>query len=61
MRPGGAKRYEFEYIRNSTQTLIATFDVTTGQVQGTVGDTRTEKDHVWFLETLFVTSTPGTG
>ena len=42
MRPGKRERQEFEYIRHGTQTLIASFDVTSGQViQGSVGDTRT--------------------
>lgn len=38
-------RREFEYIRHGTQTLIANFDVVTGQiVSPTCGDTRTEED-----------------
>ena len=42
MRPGKRERQEFEYIRHGTQTLIASFDVATGQVvNATVGDTRT--------------------
>jgi hypothetical protein len=44
MRPGKIQRQEFEYIRHGTQTLIASFDVVSGQViQSTVGDTRTER------------------
>lgn len=32
MRPGKRERREFEYIRHGTQTLIASFDVASGQV-----------------------------
>jgi transposase len=53
MKPGQVERREYEYKRHGTQTLIAAFDVATGQIQGTVGDTRTEADHVSFLESLF--------
>ena len=36
---------EFEYIRHGTQSLIASFDVATGQIiEPTCGDTRTEVD-----------------
>jgi len=55
MRQGDPVRREFEYVRHGTQTLIAAFDVTTGQVLGVVGDTRTEQDYARFLETLFAT------
>lgn len=45
MRPGKVERREFEYIRHGTQSLIASFDVATGQiVQPTCSDTRTEVD-----------------
>lgn len=60
MRPDKVVRQEFEYIRHGTQTLIAAFDVVTGKVIGTVGDTRTEQDYVSFLESLFATGTPTT-
>ena len=46
MVPGKVERREFEYRRNGTQTLIAAFNVTTGEVEGVVGNTRTEKDFV---------------
>ena len=47
MRPGKRERREFEYVRHGTQTLIASFDVVSGQViHPTVGDTRTEVDYV---------------
>ena len=60
MRPGNPVRREFEYVRHGTQTLIAAFDVATGQVLGVVGDTRTEQDYAGFLGTLFATGTPTT-
>lgn len=60
MQPGHVERHEFEYIRHGTQTLIAAFDVANGQVQGKVGDTRTEQDYAGFLESLFATSAPST-
>jgi len=47
LRPGKIERQEFEYIRHGTQTLIASFDVVSGQViNPTIGDTRTEVDYV---------------
>ncbi|BAY41261.1 transposase (plasmid) [Nostoc sp. NIES-2111] len=45
MRPGKVETREFEYVRHGTQSLIASFDVATGQiVQPTCSDTRTEID-----------------
>ena len=45
MRPGKVARREFEYISHGTQSLIASFDVATGQIiEPTCGDTRTEVD-----------------
>jgi len=47
IRPGKMRRREFEYIRHGTQTLIASFDVATGQViDASVGETRTEADYL---------------
>ena len=51
-RPGKIERREFEYTRHGTQTLIAAFDVVTGEVTGAVGDTRTEADYGRFLNQL---------
>jgi hypothetical protein len=45
--PGKVERREFEYKRHGTQTLIAAFNVTTGEVEGVVGNTRTERDFAW--------------
>jgi transposase len=60
MQPGKVVRREFEYIRHGTQTLIAAFDVVSGKVIGTVGDTRTEQDYANFLESLFAAGTSTT-
>lgn len=44
-RPGQVEKREFEYERHGTQTLIANFEVATGQViMPTIGDRRTEMD-----------------
>jgi transposase len=56
MKPGQVERQEFEYRRPGTQTLIASFDVATGQVQGTVGERRTEQDLTGFLEDLLASA-----
>jgi putative transposase len=56
IRPGKRERREFEYIRHGTQTLIASFDVATGQVaQGTIGDSRTESDYLAHVRQLIAT------
>ena len=60
MKSGHVERREFEYIRHGTKALIAAFDVATGKVRGTVGDTRTEADFVAFLEDLFAAAGPAT-
>ena len=44
MAPGKPQAREFEYQRHGTQTLIAGFNVATGEVIGHCGDTRTETD-----------------
>lgn len=59
MRPGKVERHEFEYRRHGTQTLIAAFDVVTGTVLGTVGDSRTEDDFAAFLDELLSSASPG--
>jgi transposase len=61
LRPGKIERREFEYIRHGTQTLIAAFDVATGKVQGSTGDSRTEADFVAYLEALFATDEHAAG
>jgi transposase len=58
--PGKVERREFEYRRHGTQTLIAAFDVTSGEVEGVVGNRRTEKDFARFLRRLLSSATPNT-
>jgi len=58
MKPGHVERREFEYVRHGTKALIAAFDVATGKVCGTIGDTRTEADFVAFLDNLFASAPP---
>jgi hypothetical protein len=58
MKPGHVERRECEYIRHGTKALIAAFDVATGKIRGTVGDSRTEADFVSFLEHLFASAPP---
>jgi transposase len=58
MKPGHVERREFEYIRHGTKALIAAFDVATGQLRGTIGDTRTEEDFVAFMKDLFASVAP---
>jgi hypothetical protein len=60
MVPGKVERREFEYKRHGTQTLIAAFNVTTGEVEGVVGNTRTEKDFARFLRHLLSSAAPTT-
>jgi transposase len=48
--PGRAGRFDYEYIRNGTRTLIAAFNPHTGEVFGHVGPTRTGDDLVAFME-----------
>jgi transposase len=58
MMPGKVERREFEYRRHGTQTLIAAFDVATGKVEGTIGNTRTEKDFARFLRRVLRNDAP---
>jgi transposase len=47
MQTGQAERIEFEYVRHGTLSLIANFEVATGQVLApSLGPTRTEADFV---------------
>jgi transposase len=59
MKPGQVEKREFEYERNGTQALIATFNIANGKVFGTVGDTRTEVDFVNHLEQVIATDPEG--
>jgi putative transposase len=56
MRPGRIRRREFEYIRHGTQSLIASFDVPSGQViEASVGQTRTEADYLTHVQHMLAT------
>ena len=53
MRPGKVECREFEYLRHGTQTLIANFDVVTGQVVApTIDHQRTEADFLAHCQRL---------
>jgi hypothetical protein len=60
MVPGKVERHEFEYRRHGTQALIAAFDVTTGEVEGVIGNTRSEKDFARFFGNLLNSAAPDT-
>lgn len=47
---GEAGKYEHEYIRHGTQSLIASFDIKTGNVIAECGDSRKATDLVAFME-----------
>lgn len=48
--PGRPGRYECEYTRHGTQSLLAAFNVRTGEVTAACGDTRTAEDLVQFMD-----------
>jgi transposase len=48
--PGRDGRKEFEYIRHGTSSLIASFNVRTGEVLGHCGPTRNADDLLTFME-----------
>lgn len=48
----GATRYEYEYVRNGTQALLAAFDVRTGGVFARVVPSRSAEALVSFMEEL---------
>lgn len=60
MKPGHVEWREFEYIRHGTKAPIAAFDVASGKVRGSIGDTRTEADFVAFLDNLLTSAAPST-
>ena len=49
-RPGAAGRWEFEYRRHGTRTLLAAFNVHTGHVLGRCGPYRRAEDLLAFME-----------
>ena len=50
MSAGKPVAIEFEYKRHGTQTVIAGFNVATGEVNAVCGDTRKEGDFASFIE-----------
>ena len=48
--PGRTERMDYEYVRNGTRSLIASFEVHTGQVYGEVRSSRKGDDLVDFME-----------
>ena len=51
-RPGKSGRFEFEYIRHGTRTLLAAFETQTGQVFGHCGAQRRASDLLAFMEAV---------
>jgi len=51
-RPRRHGRKEFEYRRHGTRTLIASFNIQTGEVLGSCGPTRTADDLIAFMDRL---------
>jgi transposase len=49
-RPGRPGRHEFEYVRHGTTSLMAAFNVQSGEVVHALGPTRTGDDLVAFME-----------
>ncbi len=53
MQPGKPVKREFEYIRHGTQTLIASFDISSGKIlHETIGQTRTELDFISHVQRM---------
>ena len=53
MKPGQPTKREFEYIRHGTQTLIASFDISSGKIIfETLGKTRTEVDFLAHVQQM---------
>ncbi|WP_019506262.1 transposase [Pleurocapsa sp. PCC 7319] len=53
MKPGQPAKREFEYIRHGTQTLIASFDISSGKIiYESIGQTRTELDFIVHVQRM---------
>ena len=53
MKPGQPSKREFEYIRHGTQTLIASFDISSGKIlHESIAQTRTELDFVTHVQRM---------
>lgn len=56
MQPGVVERIEFEYIRHGTQSLIASFEVASGQVlEASIGPHRREEDFAQHIAQVVAT------
>ena len=52
MKQGAVERPEYECVRHGTQSLIAGFDVATGEVFGQCMPHRKEEDFINFIQSL---------
>ncbi|WP_233219953.1 transposase [Pleurocapsa sp. CCALA 161] len=53
IKPGQPIKREFEYIRHGTQTLIASFDISSGKIlHESIGQTRTELDFMTHVQQM---------
>jgi transposase len=53
LKPGQPVKREFEYIRHGTQTLIASFDVSSGKIlHESISQTRTELDFIFHVQQM---------
>lgn len=59
-KPGELRRREFEYIRHGTQTLMASFEITTGEVLSHCGATRKGPDLEAFMDCVAARYPTGT-
>jgi hypothetical protein len=59
LRSGDIEKYEHEYIRHGTQTLIASLDVLTGKVEGILSDSRGNIDFLNFIKNRVLTDSKG--
>ncbi len=51
-KPGKPGKYEYEYIRHGTQTLIAGFNTINGKAMAMAGKTRKAEDLLKFMNAL---------
>jgi transposase len=60
MKPGSIEKRDPEYVRNGTQTLIASRNVQTGKIDAfTIGQTRTEEDYLEHVKDIVSTKPDG--
>jgi transposase len=59
MLPGSDEKREYNYERHGTQTLLAGFNVATGEVFGECRNSRTETDFVEVVDSLLTQHTKG--